>query len=60
MKGDDRGDPALTKGFNGFNSWMMMGPQGSYQRLVAVGACMPLSMKYEMRNITGQPGVSIM
>ena len=28
--------------------------------MVVVPACMALSMKYESRNITGRPGVSVM
>ena len=26
MKGDDKGDPALTKWLDGFNSWLLLGP----------------------------------
>ena len=29
-------------------------------KMLVVPACVPLSMKYEPRNMTGQPGVSIM
>ena len=43
LKDDDRGDSALTKWFYGFNSRLVLGPLGSYERhlkMVVVGACM--------------------
>ena len=57
VKGNDRVDLALTKRFSGFDSPLVLVP--SHTKMVVVNACMPLSMKFEPQNITGQPGISI-
>ena len=60
-KGDDRGDPALTKWFCGFDSQLVLGPvMPKTLKMGVVTACMVLVMKWGPRNITGLPGVSIM
>ena len=61
VKGDDRGDPALTKRFCGFDSRLVLGPVilNNFEMGV-VSSCMVLTMKEGPRNITGRPGVSIM
>ena len=66
IKGDDRGDLALTKRFCGFDSQLMLGPFiAKTLKIGVVPACMVLRMKWVPRNIskhfkTGRPGVSIM
>ena len=61
VKGNDRGDSALTKWFYGFNSWLVVGPViPNTLKMGVVPACMVLRMKWGPQNITGWPGVSIM
>ena len=56
-----RGDLALTKGFCGFDSQLVLGPVIlKTLKMGVVPACMVLMMKWGPRNITGRPGVSIM
>ena len=46
VKDDDRGDPALTKWFFGFNSRLMLGPVITKTlKMGVVPACMVLRMK---------------
>ena len=46
VKGDDRGDPALTKGFYEFNSKLVQGPViPKTLKMVVVPACMVLRMR---------------
>ena len=61
VKGDDRGDPALTKWFYGFDTRLVLGPVIlKTLKMGVVAACMVLGMKWGPLNITGRPGVSIM
>ena len=61
VKGDDRGDPALNKRICGFDSRLLLGPvKPKTLKMGVVPACMVLKIKWEPRNITGWPGVSIM
>ena len=61
VKGNDRGDPALTKWFYWFNSRLVLVPVIPKKlKMGVVSACMVLRMKEGPRNITGRPGVSIM
>ena len=61
VKGDDRGDLALTKRFFWFDSWLMLGPLiPKTVKVGVVSSCKVLTMKWGPRNITGQPDVSIM
>ena len=60
-KGDDRGDQALTKRICGFDSRLVLGPViPKTLQMGVVSSWMVLTMKQGPRNITGQPGVSIM
>ena len=44
-----------------FDSWLLLGPViPKTLKMVVVPTCMVLRMKWGPRNITGQPGVSIM
>ena len=46
VKGDNRGDPALTKRFHGFNSRLLLGPViPRTLKMGVVPACMVLMMK---------------
>ena len=46
LKGDDRGDPALTKWFYGFHSQLVLGTViPKTFKMVVVPACIVLSMK---------------
>ena len=61
VKGDDRGDSALTKWFYGFNFRLVLGPViPKTLKMGVVPACMVLRMKKGPQNITDRPGVSIM
>ena len=54
------GDLAPTKRFCGFDSRLVLGPVIPKTLFTGVvPACMVLMMKWGPRNITGQPGVSI-
>ena len=47
VKGDNRGDTALTKWFYGMNSWLMLGPViPKTLEMGMVPACMILMMKW--------------
>ena len=61
VKGDDRGDPALTKRTRGFDSRLVLGPViPKVLKMAVVPACLVLTMKEGPQNITGRPSVSIM
>ena len=61
IKGDDRGDPSLTKRICGFDSRLLLGPViPKTLKMGVVPVCMVFTMKWGPRNITGRPGVSIM
>ena len=46
-KSDNRGDPALTKWFYGFDSWSVLGPVLPHKlEMAGVLTCMVLTMKY--------------
>ena len=54
-------DLAPTKRFSGLDSRFVLGPViPKTLKMGVVPACMVLMMKWGSRNITGQPGVSIM
>ena len=60
VKGDNRGDPELTKRICGFHSRLVLGPViPQTLKMGVVPACMVLTMKLGPRNLTGWPGVSI-
>ena len=60
VKGDDRGDPALTKRICGFDSWLVLGPViPKTFKFGVVPLCMVLTIKDGPQKITGRPGVSI-
>ena len=61
VKGNDRGDPALTKRICGFDSPLLLGPVIlKTLKMGVVPSCMVLTMKEGPRNITVRPCVSIM
>ena len=61
VKGDNRGDPALTKRICGVDSQLVLGPViPKTLKMGVVPTCMVLTMRWGPRNMTGWPGVSIM